>query len=190
MVRRSVLTVAVAIVVTGCSASGPSTAAAPSLPADLAFSGLLNGAMTTADSALRPGTQNPTSSLSSLAPHTQCSYFDSGAGRDFVASLTGVVNGTRVRLAVEVNADQPTYTSPGTVLAPGTTNSGGGAQLQLPQDGTPRYGVLGPKGEAPARIVLGSDRHSGTIDAWFAEPGSSQKQAQPDVHVSGMWRCA
>lgn len=146
--------------------------------------------MTTADSALTPGTDNPTVDLSTLPVHTQCSTFDSGVGGDFVASLTGVVSGQRVKVTIEVNANNAAYTSPGTTLAPGTSNVGGSTQLQLPGDPTPRYDVLGPNGETPASIVLGNDKRSGTIDAWYDEPGASQKQARGVVHVFGTWRCA
>ena len=75
-------------------------------------------------------------------------------------------------------------------MTPGTTNSGGSTELQLPEDSTPRDDVLGPNGEEPARIVLAADRQSGTIEAWYDEPGYSQKQARGVVHVLGTWHCA
>lgn len=146
--------------------------------------------MSTADDALQPTGSNPQKNLASLPTQTQCSTFDDGYGKDFVAFITGMVAGKRVRLSIEVNADNAAYTSPGTPLTPSDTNTGGSTNLQLPGDSAPRDDVIGPNGQDPARIVLAADRQSGTLDAWYDNPGYSQKQAQAVVHVSGTWRCA
>lgn len=191
--------VAVACVAAGCAtdstgasgthSSAPVAASAP-LAVHLVFAGVLRGEMTSTDNVLRPGNENPQSDLASLPASTQCNTFDSGAGNDFVASITGTVAGSSVRLSVEVNADNAAYTSPGTPLTPGDTNTGGSTNLQLPGDTSPRYDVLGPKGQEPSRIVLNNDRHSGSIDAWFDEAGHSQKDSAAVEHVVGTWRCA
>jgi hypothetical protein len=130
--------------------------------------------------ALSQGHKNPINDLAHLPAHTQCSYFkvDSALGDDYVASIAGQVSGQRVTLTIEINADDPAYTAPGTPLRPGDINHGGGTNLQLPGDRSPRYSVIGPKGQEPAVIVLIRDRRSGTIDAWYADPGDSQETSR------------
>lgn len=115
---------AIGLLIAGCSGSGSKPAAAAAdVPVNLVFSGGIRGTMTTATGALKAGTSNPTNDLSNLPADTQCSTFtDSGLGKDFVASVNGIVAGKHVKLSIEVNGDNPAFSTPGTALKPALLN--------------------------------------------------------------------
>ncbi len=188
--KHIIAVTALGLVIAGCSGSKKASTAAD-VPVNLVFTGQVAGTMTTATGALTAGKNNPTKDLSNLPAHTQCSTFtDSELGKDFVASIIGLVAGKQVKLSIEVNGDNAAYGTPGTPLKPGDTNRGGSTELQLPGDSTPRSSVVGPAGQEPAVIVLNAARTGGTIHAWYADSGMSQVTSTGTVHVAGTWRCS
>lgn len=207
--RLLVLFTAIALI-TGCgdtaaqsSTSGARVPTSPSTATPLAehlkFSGDVSGVLTTGidphpithDNPL-PAYVEQNGVFTAPAPTwTQCSDFDvSGAGRDYVAVIIGMVGTKRYAVTAEINEDDPAYTKPGTPLRPGTTNSGGGINVyEVGGQGRQWQQVLGPAGQEPAMIVLHPDRASGTVDAWLATTDQSQKIATGTLHLQGNWRC-
>ena len=188
---RTVAAAAVVLLASACSTHASGSATPLSDVAEhLTFAGALRGTLTSGVNVLSHSTKNPDASAA-MPSHTQCSLFkvDDVFGEDYVATVVGTVAGRRAALMVEINADQAAYTAPGTRLEPGDTNQGGSATLQLAGDTDGRPSVVGPAAQEPAVITLAADRRSGSIDAWFADAGMSQKGSPATVHVSGTWRC-
>lgn len=168
------------------SASGQK--AAPDVAEHLVFTGEVHGVLSAGTDTLVPGTRNPTSAAAPA--HTECDVFTvDGVGKDFVAVILGTVSGHKLALTVEVNTAQRAYVTPGARLEPGDINTGGSTTLRMVTEADDRSSVAGPAGQQPAIITLGQDRRSGTIDAWFAAAGMSQKLSPAHTHVVGTWRC-
>lgn len=153
------------------------------------FSGETSGILVAASSA-RPFTnENPDAGSFNLSEETVCSFFlpyDNAVANDYVALIHGAVDGKSLTLSVEINGDNAAYLKPGVKLVLGAGNWGGGAQLQLAGDETPRYHTVSNE---DTYVTLNADRRSGTIVAWFDDPGDSQNAGHDVIRVQGTWRC-
>ena len=177
--------------------ASPSVAVNP-LAEHLTFHGDISGVLTTGidpqplthNDPIPNYVQQPDGTFFDPAPlWTQCSDFDTTAGRDYVAVIVGNVGTKRYAVTIEINETDPAYTNPGTELRPGNINSDGSVEVYEMGGINRRWQqVYGPALQDPV-IVLHTDRVSGTVDAWMATTDQSQKSAVGTLHIQGNWRC-
>jgi hypothetical protein len=202
-VATTCLALVIATTLSGCS--GGDEPALPDVPVSLAFTGQVQGTMTSAINVHAHTDDDPMPELTQVngqfvehaLTKTQCANFtvNGGSVAGYLGNVYGDVGGQKLALTIEFDPDSAAYENPGTRADPWANSmSGAHAELYLPGEDGPRMDVVGPPGSGvpDQSLVLNQDRRSGRIDAWFGSGGRSTQDAGNVgvIHVVGDWRCS